>query len=163
MRLLRRAIRRERQLQLAFSLALVICAVAFGYVFFLKKNILATFGLIGALIGLRLLWEVLRQPGPENDRLWKLLHQQPEQIVWVYSVNTVTMPYGLHLWNRGTLYFNLLDGDQVAVSLPAHKLRMVSKFLNRLLPYTAFGYTEERRQQFEADPASLLRRENDEP
>ncbi len=161
MRLLRRAIRQEQRIKLTFSVLLMAGGAGFGYIFFEKKNILATFGLAGMLFGLRLLWEVLRQPKPEDDRLWKLLNDRSRQIVWVFCVNTQTMPFGFHLWEEGMMYFKLADGSEVSITLPVRKLKMVSKFLNRLLPHVSFGYSEERQRQFEANPASLLRSEKD--
>jgi hypothetical protein len=68
------------------------------------------------------------------------------------------MPFGLYLWERGTMFFMLQDGDEISVGLPARKLKMVSRFLNKLLPHASFGYTAERQQQFEADPKLLLKK-----
>ena len=158
LRLLRRSIRQEQRTKLALAIFLLAGGAAFGYVFFEKGNILATFGLVAVMVGLKVLWDLLQRPKVEDDRLWQLLHYQPRQIVWVYGMSTQTMPFGFYLWEQGTMYFKLLDGGEISISVPAHQLRMVSKFLNRLLPHASFGYSEERRQQFEADPASLLKK-----
>lgn len=148
-------------MKLGFGGVLLAGGTAFGYVFFEKRNLLATFGLAAALAGLKLLWDVLRRPTPEDEHLWQLLNHQPRQIVWVYTMTTQTMPFGFYLWERGTMYFKLLDGSEISLSLPARKLKMVSKFLNRLLPHASFGYSEDRLRQFETNPASLLRSEKD--
>jgi hypothetical protein len=158
MRLLRRAIQQERQSKLVLAVFLFLGGGLFGFVFFLKKNILATLGLLALMIGLKLLWEVLRQPKVEGERLWQLLNTQRREIVWVYCTNTQLMPFGLYLWERGTMFFMLQDGDEISVGLPARKLKMVSRFLNKLLPHASFGYTAERQQQFEADPKLLLKK-----
>ncbi|MBI5917347.1 MAG: hypothetical protein HY842_18420 [Bacteroidetes bacterium] len=67
------------------------------------------------------------------------------------------MPFGMLLSERGTLHVMLLDGGQLTLTLPPQKLRLASKHLHRLLPHASFGYSEERRQQFETDPALLVR------
>jgi hypothetical protein len=157
MRMLWRAIGRERHICLAFAAALLLGGTAFGWVFFQKKNVLAAFGLAGMLLGTKLLWDVLRSPKVNDDRLWRLLNHHRKQIVWVYSIRTQTMPFGYQLWERGTMYFMLIDGDEIALDLPARKLKMVSRFMNKLLPHASFGYSEERRALFETNPASLLR------
>lgn len=152
MRLLRRSIRGEQRIKLTFAVLLMAGGTGFGYIFFEKRNILATLGLAGIIIGLRMLWEAIRQPKPEDERLWQLLRERSRQIVWIYSVNTQTMPFGFHLWDQGLMYFHLSDGEIITLSLPTRKLKMVSKFLNRLLPFALFGYSPERQQMFEADP-----------
>ena len=161
MQLLRRATQLEHRVKLVFSAFLLLSGAAVGYLFFEKSNILATFGLAGVLVGLRMLWDVLRQSKLEGGHLLKLLDSQSRHIVWVYSLNTQTMPFGFYLWERGTMYFKLADGTEIALPLPARKLKMVSKFLNRLLPHASFGYSAERQRQFEENPASLLRSEKD--
>ena len=102
------------------------------------------------------MYGIIKKPRTEDERLWYLLNENPKQIVWVYSITTQTMPFGFHLWDTGTMYFKLLDGDEITVGLPTKKLKMVSKFLNRLLPHASFGYSEERQAQFEKDPKLLL-------
>ncbi|MCB0522119.1 MAG: hypothetical protein H6577_09025 [Lewinellaceae bacterium] len=158
MRLLRSSIRQEQRAKLALAVFLLVSGAVFGYVFFEERNILATFGLVAVMVGLKLLWEILRSPKVENDRLWQLLNSQSKHIVWVYSMNTQTMPFGFYLWERGTMYFKLLDGGEFSVSLPARKLKMVSKFLNRLLPHASFGHSAERERLFEEDPSLLLKK-----
>ncbi len=157
MRLLRKAIRQEQQAKMTVSFLFIAGGGAFGYLFFEQKNILATFGLASILFGLHLLWEVMRRPKPEDEHLWKLLNKRSRQIVWVFYVNTQTMPFGLYLWEESMMYFKLADGSEISIALPSKKLRMVSRFLNRLLPHAAFGFSYERQRQFEVDPANLLR------
>ena len=47
------------------------------------------------------------------------------------------------------------DGDEISVGLPAQKLKLISKFLNRILTETTFGYSQERAEQYRRDPNSL--------
>lgn len=155
MRLLGRGLRNERLLMIGFATLLVGGGNCLGWYFFKKENPLAIFGLAAIVLGLRMAWNILRQPETIENRLFHLLENHPEKIVWVYSIRTQSMPYGFRIWDTGTMYFKLLDGDEISVSLPSGKLKLVSKFLNRVLPHAAFGYSDERRQQFEHDPALL--------
>jgi hypothetical protein len=160
MRLLRRSLGSEERIKAGFASALLISGATFGWVFYQQKNVLTAIGLSAIILAIKLLAEVWRNPGVESDRLWRLLTHHQQEIVWVYTINTQIMPFGFHLWDRGEIKFCLLDGSELTVFLPARKLKMVSKFLNRLLPHATFGYSDERRQQFEQDPALLVRKQS---
>jgi hypothetical protein len=155
MRLIRRSLRREWRTKIAIALALLAGGAAFTFFFFKRRNILAIFGPVAVMTGLRLMWLSLRRPELAHDPLWQLLNHRRRQIVWVYSVNTRTMPFGFHLWDTGEMYFKLMDGSGTSLSLPARQLKMVSRFLNKLLPHASFGYSEERQRLFGTDPAAL--------
>lgn len=159
MHLIRTSIRRELILKLTLSILLFAAGIVVGYVYFKKRNVLATFGLVAVLAGLKLLRDTLRRSKVEDDPLWQLLQKDSgrQQIVWVYCVTTQVMPFGFHLWQRGAMFFKLMDGEEITVSLPAGKQKMVSRFLNRLLPHASFGYSEEKQRLFESDPSMLLR------
>ncbi|MEL6275088.1 MAG: hypothetical protein AAFU03_08300, partial [Bacteroidota bacterium] len=47
-----------------------------------------------------------------------------------------------------SIYFLLKSGNEIIVSLPEPKLKLVMKTLNRVLPSTEFGYTEERELKY---------------
>ncbi len=157
MRQISRSLRMEWLLKFCLAVIFLMGGAVFGYVFFKKKNILATFGLVAILLGIKLLWDFFRRPHLENDPLWRALTRERRHIVWIYTVNTQVMPFGFHLWERGTMYFKFSDGGETTLEMPARKLKMVSKFLNKLLPHAAFGYSEERERQFQADPSKLLK------
>lgn len=135
----------------------MVGGVCMPYIYFQASDLIVVAGLIALLTGIRLMVEVIRSPDPEDNRLWGLLTRQSRDIVWIYSVRTMTMPFGFHLWDMGTMHFKLIDGDEITLSLPARQLKMVSMFLNRLLPHAVFGYSEERQKQFETDPALLVK------
>lgn len=157
MRLLYRAVQRERNTKLAFSLVLMTAATVMPY--FNKSRNKFIFGicLVAFLVGLQLLYKIIRKSRSEDEKLLHLLKNNPRQIVWVFSIATQAMPFGFHLWDTGVMYFKLLDGDEISVNLPSKKLKMVSKFLNRLLPHASFGYSDERQAQFDQDPKLLIK------
>ena len=158
MKLLHSALQKERNIKLVLALCLMFLGVVIPYVFFQKNGFIAVVGLATLLASIYIMFGLLRRPATTDERLWHLLNHEPGQIVWVYSVVTQTMPFGFHLWDAGTMYFKLLDGDEISVYLPVKKMKMVSKFLNRLLPHASFGFSEERQAQFESDPKLLLKK-----
>ncbi len=157
MQLLYKAIQKERYMKLILALCLMVSGVIFPYLFFQKNSFVTVAGLAVLLIGIQMMLGIIRTPQAVDERLWFLLNDNPKQIVWVYSVTTRTMPFGFHLWDAGTMYFKLLDGNEISINLPVKKMKMVSKFLNRLLPHATFGYSDERHWQFEKDPKTLLK------
>ena len=159
MQTLVKGLRREYFLKLWLFVGLSAFGMLFLYAFFAHSIILSIFGLICAVLGLRFLFRLLRQDATEDSRLLHLLRHQPKQIVWVYSVVTERLPFGFQVARYGTMYFKLIDGDDIAVSLPIPQLKVVSKFLNRLLPHATFGYTKDREQWYIASPNMLLRDE----
>jgi hypothetical protein len=58
------------------------------------------------------------------------------------------------------LYFKLSNGDEITVSLRPQKLKVISKFLNRLLPHASFGYSHDRAQWYHVHP-DMLRKETE--
>jgi hypothetical protein len=155
MKLLRRAIARENRLQLIAAMLLTSGGLAIVYFTFTKSHFIAALGMIATLIGIRLTFKFAQQQNVEENYLVHLLFYQPDKIVWVYGLVTQHQPFGFNTTQNGVLYFNLIDGDSISVSLPPQKLKQVSFFLNRLLPKAVFGHTNERARQYERDPRSL--------
>lgn len=152
-RALQKATRREQYRQLvAFSLllasGLVFCCFAFQ-----DNALVAIAGVIFTVLGTAALLHVYKNWN--DDRLLHLLRFQSRQIVWIYSIATQVAPFGIYIFRRGTLVFKLSDGEEISVSVPARKVKLISRTLNRLLPYTTFGYTREREAQFRKSPLSL--------
>ncbi|MCB0375963.1 MAG: hypothetical protein KDD10_29035 [Phaeodactylibacter sp.] len=155
--ILGRAIRREWRLKLLASLLLLAFGGAFVYLSFGEQIILVLFGLISASLGIRFTFQLLKENRTRGGRLMYLLEHRPEHIVWVYAIVTERLPFGLQLGSSCTMYFKLMDGDEVTVGLSAKKQQQVSMALNRLLPHATFGYTRDREQWYMANPAMLLR------
>lgn len=159
MQRLLRAIYRERRQQLLASAGLLLVGAALLAFFFGRNIILSGAGLIAVVLGIKFIFSFAGRRRTEDIRLVRLLRDRPRQIVWVYSVVTEQLPFGLRLSRNGLLYFKLIDGDDICVSLPAKDCKLVSRFLNRLLPHATFGYSRDREQWYLADPRMLLRRE----
>jgi len=157
MKLLLRCIRRESSLQLLLALLPVLVGAAL----FVCCRHLGTWVSILSLgmwlIGLLLIRKALQQPSGESHPLWHTLLNNPLRIVWVYSVRTQVMPFGFYLWETGQMYFKLVDGQEICLFVPARKLRMVSRFLNKVLPHATFGYSPENEQLFRENPLQLIK------
>lgn len=161
MRRLRRAIRRELRLQFLACVVLLFMGLSLTYIFFTSSIVLTIIGLFLTVLGIRYTHQAVENRRPEDHRLFRLLRYQPGHIVWVYSMVTRRMPFGFEFTRNGTLYFKLIDGDEVSVSVPEKDLKLISRTLNRVLPHASFGYTPDREQWFLASPAMLLRGEEE--
>ncbi|MEO1435341.1 MAG: hypothetical protein AAFV80_07370, partial [Bacteroidota bacterium] len=80
-----------------------------------------------------------------------------EKIVWVFSVITVSSPYGVTVFSMGNFYIKLIDRDEICLSAPPATLKALSTALNPVLPHASFGFTEEKEQWYRVDPALLYR------
>lgn len=156
MSLLRRAIWRELRSKLLASAALLLFGCTLCTAFFSANIPLTVIGLVCAVLGLRHTAYFLANLRVERTPLMQLIKHQPGQIVWVYSVVTEWLPFGLQAGRNATLYIKLLDGDEITLALPQKHLKLVSHLLNRLLPHASFGYTKDREQWYLASPALLL-------
>ena len=156
MQILCKALLRETRLQLLSAFLLIGGSAILIFYCFGENIILTTLGLATLIFGLRFFFKTAKQTSIKSNRLILLLNKNPQKIVWVYALNTQLNPFGLAFMNSGVLYFKLSDGDEISVGLPTKKLKLVSKFLNRILTETTFGYSKERAEQYRMNP-NLLR------
>ncbi len=156
--LLRRAMRQESRWQMMTALLLLLLGAVLSYFFFNQNTLLSILGLVAVLVGARLTHLFFHQLNVDKNKLMHLLHEQPEKIVWVYSVVTERTPFGFQLFKHGLLYFMLLDGDNISVSLPSVQLKIVAEGLNGMLPHATFGYTKEREVTYQKAPERLLKK-----
>ncbi|HMO38867.1 MAG TPA: hypothetical protein PKC76_05205 [Saprospiraceae bacterium] len=156
-RLLQHAQRREQRQQLwAFSLMLTLGLVCCCFAF--HNNALVTIaGLTFTVLGITALYHLYQNWN--DDRLMHLIEHQPQQIVWIYAVVVQRMPFGIHFFDNGTLFFKLANGEELSVVLPVRQLKLACRTAERLLPHAAVGYSPERARQYAQNPRSLLREE----
>lgn len=156
--MLRKALIRETRWQLLAAIALLLVGVTLVS-FFYKTSILA--GLLGffmIITAARYIYTFSTIRKAEDHPLIQLISQEPERIVWIYGQQTERLPFGLQFSRSSVLYFKLIDGDEFTVSIPGRYVRLVSRTLNRLLPNTTFGFSEDRAEQFSEKPR-LLRKD----
>ena len=125
---------------------------------FLEENIfLVIIGFSITILGIY--FAFLRIAVLMNDEypITTVLLKKPRKVVWVYSVVTQRMPFGFVINHSGTMYFKLIDGSEMTLSLPAEELKSISEMLNYHLPHATFGYSKEKEQWFLAHPEMLLK------
>ncbi len=150
-------LRKELLQQLILGLFLLIVGVGLVWLSFSRDTVWTVLGLVSVGVGVRLIYLGRDYRRVEQTPLGRILLQKPEQIVWVYSIVTQRMPFGVEIMNNGLMYFNLIDGRVLTLSLPRSLLRPLSEQLNVYLPQATFGYTQDREQWFVANPELLLR------
>lgn len=156
MKQLKTAIKRDIFLRFIGGLLLIAISILLLWAGF-PTFLLYLFEVVLIGSGAYLMYQGLGGLKVEDRPLMRILLHEPERIVWVYSIVTERMPFGLQLMNDGLMYFKLIDGDEFTLSFPAHQLHAVSEMLNQRLPHATFGYTKEREQWYLVDPALLIR------
>ena len=156
MQILLKSLRKEQWARLLVAVLMTTFGGLFIYLFFGKNQLLVILSLGLLVFGIRFLRTVLKEWDFENQKLLQLIDNQPIKIVWVYSMVTERMPFGLALSKQGLLYFKLENGDDIAVSISNENLKIVTRFLKRLLPHAVFGYTPERMRNYRKNPSLFL-------
>lgn len=151
------ALIREGRLQVIAAVALTLVGLSLALFLMDKNRLFTAISWTAFFAGLFFLYRILLHNTTDKHPLVHLLKNNPEQIVWVYSVVTQRMPFGFQIAQNAILYFKLLNGDEISVELPVKQVKLVSKTLNRLLPHACFGYSDERADSYLTDPKSLLR------
>lgn len=143
------SIEREHRGKQIAALLLVVAGLLVGLLTMPYSAVLPFAGMFVATLGIYWLVRLLgEQP---VAALREELREHPERILWVYGMVTERMPFGLNLLRSGTLYLVDDRGGLNGFSLPAAKLLLVTKTLNRLLPRAEFGYTEERELRYRGE------------
>lgn len=119
------------------------------YLSFFNSNILlAVVGAAATVAGGMMYFYFQKSRKNPDNNLIKIIDTQPNKILWVYTMETNLMPFGFKIQDKGFIYFNLDNGDDICVKLPAKDLKLVSRFLNRLLPNAMFGFSEEKQNLY---------------
>lgn len=157
--LLLQAIQKELRLKRIFSALLCLLGGVFVLLFLYKSWLLTILGAIGFITGGVLIYIFLNQNSTKNP-LIHLLDKEPERIVWVYSVVTQRMPFGIRFTDNSVFYFKLIDGTDVTLGVAQTVIPIISVYLNKLLPHATFGYTQDKEQWYMVAPELLLRYED---
>ena len=89
----------------------------------------------------------------------QLITQRSRKIVWIYSMVIQRMPFGLQFSKPTYVYFKMLDGEEIVISIPEKDLVDLMKTLNAYLPHATFGYSDEKELWYRADPALMYQEE----
>lgn len=119
------------------------------YLSFFATNVLAAIVGAGmAVTGGCMYYFFQRNWKNDNQNLVKIIDHQPEKILWIYTLETNLMPFGFKVKDKGLIYFKMDDGEDICIKMPAKDLKLVSRFLNRLLPNAMFGFSEEKERSY---------------
>ena len=137
------SLERERVQQQVAAVVLILAGLAAIVVGVVGRQLWTP--LIGGLLASGALYWLFRLLSEQPlAALRRQLHDEPEDIAWVYGTETKRMPFGFRTQSAGTLYFVQHDGTGDSYNIAPKHLKMVTKTLNRVLPHAEFGYTEER-------------------
>ncbi len=159
MRRIQKAEKREKGLILLVFTMVFIVGVGMSFLFYDKSIIMLIVGIFVTILGIVLILKHYRDYFSDHLSLVEILENNPQKVVWVYSVLTQRMPFGFQINQTGTMYFKMIDGNEILLTLPATELKSVSEMLNDKLPHATFGYTKEREQWYIAHPEMLIRGE----
>ena len=84
----------------------------------------------------------------------------PEQVVWIYHMIVVSMPFGVKTRQMTTVYMRKADGDYEFFKMPLKDVDVVLDQMKELFPEASVGHSVEREQLYRVNP-ELLRREED--
>lgn len=151
----------NRNLRLAISgigAALCLAAILIYGFYTDEQNRIVTILLAGgALLGIGMSGIELLNYEVRKSELYKLLHEAPEHIVWVYYYKVESLPYGIKVGQMSTLFFKTSDGNSHELRCSESKSLLIMDALRTTLPHCTFGYSAQKDQLFRADP-NLLRR-----
>lgn len=139
-----------------------IAALAFGIwlvtrlSFERSQVILGLISLTTIVVGIQLLIKTIQQWNTINHPLIHLIQTSSQRIVWVYSMVTVRLPFGVQIQRAGTIYFKLDDKDEYTVKIHEEDIKTVMTYLNQQLPQASFGHSQEKEQWYMASPMLLL-------
>lgn len=148
----------DRNTKLVVALVCLVFGV-WAMIYNFKHNswFWAIVGLTSIVTSIRLLANVFKHWKVNQTSLMFLLNNEPTIIVWVYSIVTVQLPFGVQYARKCTMYFKLENSDDITIKLFEKDVPTVSKYLNKRLPHATFGFSEEREQWYMANPLLLIR------
>ncbi len=158
--LLERILIRERNLKLLAAAIMLAGGLTFAVLMCFSGTVklslvCALAGLTLLVLGVKFLYETLVVWQARRHPVWLQITENPKQIVWVYSKDVQTSPYGLEVSGHTVMFFKLLNKNELSISVPRKQAQALSESLNPLLPHATFGYTVERAQWYVADPSLL--------
>ena len=146
-----KSLEKDWLLQLTVKLIVLVSALILMAVGISTYPAVFILGALFTIVGSLLTYRHFHQKS-SLEKLQDRLYDDPGSIIWIYTIVLEHHPFGLQINERGLIYFKLDDGDEVSAYLPPRKLKLITKVLQRALPYTVFGYTKERAEQYKKDP-----------
>lgn len=152
MNVIRLALEKELQQKKTAGWLFMALGVLMIFFFAAKIQLFAILGFLSVFGGVWLLSKTIRIRSLEQLPELQILLHEPQKVVWIYSVITQRMPFGFKMSAYGLVYLNMKDGATHCIEVPVEKLKLVTKYLSRLLPNVVVGYSEARAEQFDINP-----------
>lgn len=143
----------ENRIKVVFS-ALLFCLGV--YLLTSAVMIYQIIGVFPLMAGTMFLFPALQEFPIKKNPMMQLLEEEPEKIVWVYSIVVERMPFGLKVFSQSTLYFKLIDRGEYSVGIPEKYIDVVTRMLNKKLRHATFGFSQEKEQWYIASPELLI-------
>lgn len=118
--------------------------------------LIPAFSLLMIVTGIRLVLDSIKYQKIQAMPIFKDLLFEPENIVWVYTLVTQRMPFGIEILKSGSLHLKTINGEEHQVRLDEKYLPILTQCLREMIPHATFGFTKEREQWYMANPALLL-------
>lgn len=155
--LLIEAVRKEERIKTA-GLFIALLIALFLFLYSLDQAIIF---IIISLFSISLLSAfIMRSFKKTLDNDFPLLHilrHDAYSIVWVYSVKTERMPFGILIAKNLTLILKTVDRETFSLKISEEESEVINKYLNRKLPHATFGFDNDKDQWYEANPELLYR------
>lgn len=154
--LLKKIIRRERNVKLLFALALLfILGACIGYIF--QRQPIALFLLL-AMVSSLITWRLKSSFRIDRHPVWQLVTSQTHQVSWIYFEEVQLQPFGILLAKKAGLCIWTIGRVQERINLPLKHKEALYKELSDTLTEVSFGYSEEKKLWYEAHPSMLRRK-----
>ncbi len=93
----------------------------------------------------------------EEEELLEMIGKGSLEIVWIYPFIKDTMPFGIKLKSSCRLIFKTLGRREYSVNIPSKKSEKILEALRNCFPQAGFGYSDEKKQWYTADPRMLYK------
>ncbi len=150
------AMRKEAQSRLFLAISGSLISI-FLLLQFNSERIFSFLAILALIFFISLTINTLKRLRNKNYSCKLALEQKPKSIVWVYSVKTQRLPFGISVSDEILLYFKTVNKKEFSIKVKEKELSEIMAFLNGLLPQATFGYSLDKDQWYEADPHLLLK------
>lgn len=155
---IRRAIRRHnrnRWLIISFGLLVSIVLLMKSYGIDSLMAIIAWFG-ISLFILLAFVQLFNNKSAPK--RLYDILCNSPDDLVWIYKTDIIRLPFGIELFSSSYLHFKGRNKEEFVINTDSSEAKIIYRKLKQWLPKASFGYSTEKQQAYQDNPLRLLKR-----
>ena len=153
------SIRKERLQKWIVAMLIIPVSIFLITHFYQTDFLLVIIGLVGLSISVILVISLIQGGGLEKHPVYKILSEQPRDIVWVYSIKTQRLPFGISLFENTYLYFADTKSHLFSLKVRDKDIKIIMRKLNQWVPWASFGYSEQKELSYRENPNSLIKKE----